>query len=63
MKWTFDESVDAAYLLMVDRPVARTIPVADNVNLDFDDEGVLLGVEILDAAGSGLTRDIVGQSA
>ena len=63
MKWTFDESVDAAYLLMVDRPVTRTIPVADNVNLDFDDEGVLLGVEILDATRSGLTRDIVGQSA
>ena len=63
MKWTFDESVDAAYLLIVDHPVARTIPVADNVNLDFDDEGVLLGVEILDATRSGLTRDIVGQSA
>lgn len=63
MKWTFDESVDAAYLLMVDRPVTRTIPVAVNVNLDFDDEGVLLGVEILDATRSGLTRDIVDQSA
>ena len=63
MRWTFDESVDAAYLLIVDLPVARTIPVADNVNLDFDDEGILLGVEILDATKSGLTRDIVGRSA
>ena len=63
MRWTFDESVDAAYLLIGDLPVARTISVADNVNLDFDDEGILLGVEILDATKSGLTRDIVGRSA
>ncbi|MFM9132763.1 MAG: DUF2283 domain-containing protein [Actinomycetota bacterium] len=63
MRWTFDESVDAAYLLILDHPVVRTIPVSDNVNLDFDDEGILLGVEILGATRSGLTRDIVDRSA
>ncbi|MDX3313633.1 DUF2283 domain-containing protein [Streptomyces sp. ME08-AFT2] len=66
MRVTLDAEVDAAYLYLGDpqvRPqVARTYlcdPVdAGMINLDFDDEGRLLGVEVL-GAGSKLSRHLL----
>lgn len=59
MKITHDTSVDAAYLYLVDeiKPggVAKTyacdpLEVDGQINLDFDDEGRLIGIEVLDAS-------------
>ena len=51
MKIRYDAEADAAYLYLsevVDRPATRQ--VTDDVFLDFDDHGRLLGVEVLDAS-------------
>ena len=59
MDLEYTEDVDAAYLKLVDEigvgGVATTYPcdpiaVNGQINLDFDHEGRLLGVEVLDAS-------------
>ncbi|MBM4116986.1 DUF2283 domain-containing protein [bacterium] len=58
MRITYDPKTDAAYIYLEDKigpsGVARTYPcdpkgVNGQINLDFDSEGRLLGIEILDA--------------
>ena len=59
MNVTYDRSVDAAYIYLAGeiRPgqVKKTYPcdpteVNGQINLDFDEAGRLLGIEVLDAA-------------
>ena len=58
MKITYDRDADAAYIYLVpitDGGVAQTYPcdpaeVNGMINLDFDREGRLLGIEVLDAS-------------
>jgi len=59
MRITYDGEADAAYVYLVDRieqgGVARTSvaghgsPALDSINLDFDADGRLLGIEVLGA--------------
>ena len=54
MKFEYDKEVDAAYIYLEypikDKQVKNTIELNDNITLDFDVDGKLLGVEILDAS-------------
>ena len=54
MKFEYDKEVDAAYIYLVypikDRQASNTIQLNDTITLDFDKEGKLLGIEILDAS-------------
>ena len=58
MRITYDEETDAAYIYLVPIAaggVAQTYPcdpseVNGMINLDFDREGRLLGIEVLDAS-------------
>jgi Uncharacterized conserved small protein len=59
MRMTYDPEADAAYVYLVDEigagEVERTVPVdpveiGGMINLDFDADGYLLGIEILDAS-------------
>jgi uncharacterized protein YuzE len=59
MKVSYDRSVDAAYIQFVEEigvgGVATTYPcdpleVRGEINLDFDAEGRLIGIEVLDAS-------------
>ena len=59
MRVTLDDEVDAAYIYLVDEiapgSVARTVPLDHSgamINLDFDSNGRVLGVEILGAAAA-----------
>lgn len=59
LRVTFDPEVDAAYIYLADEPAmgwrhGKTIPVdpaeiGGMVNIDLDDDGRLIGVEVMDA--------------
>ena len=57
IKITYDKSVDAAYIYFLEpgTPVEKTYicnpsEVNGMINLDFDKEGKLIGVEVIDAS-------------
>lgn len=54
MKFEYDKEVDAAYIYLEypikSGQIKNTIELNDNIILDFDNKGKLLGVEILDAS-------------
>jgi len=69
MKITYDKEVDAAYIYLKSNAdvfpgwVSKTYPCDPNevngmINLDFDAEGLLGGIEILDASKK-LPKDIL----
>jgi uncharacterized protein YuzE len=54
MKIEYDKDVDAAYVYL-EFPLKageakKTVKVKEDINVDFDDKGKLLGVEILNAS-------------
>jgi len=56
MKIEYDRDVDALYIRLQEKNVARTIEIGEGLNIDFDDQGKLIGLEVLDATESyGLT--------
>ena len=65
LRLTYDPEVDAAYLYIVD-PIppgesVRQVACDQNVVLDYNRNGELLGIEIL-AASRLLPRDILGSA-
>ena len=54
MKLEYDKDVDAAYIYIEhpirDRQVKNTLELNENIILDFDNNGKLLGIEILEAS-------------
>ena len=54
MKIEYDKEVDAAYIYLAGDikgdGAKKTIELNDNIILDFDAEGKLIGVEVLDAS-------------
>ena len=49
MKIEYDKEVDALYVRLQEKYVARTVQIEEGLNLDLDEEGKLIGVEVLDA--------------
>jgi len=58
MKIEYDKEVDALYVRLQEQFVARTIEFEDGLNLDIDDEGKLIGLEVLDATRKYSLSDI-----
>jgi len=54
MKFEYDENVDAAYIYLEhplkEKQIKDTIELNEDIILDFDKEGKLIGVEILNAS-------------
>jgi uncharacterized protein YuzE len=50
MRVRVDHAADAIYLNLTDRPIRDSAEVADGIVVDYDDEGRIVGVEILDAS-------------
>lgn len=54
MKFEYDRDVDAAYIYLEypieEGQVKKTIELNDNIIVDFDESGKLIGVEILNAS-------------
>jgi uncharacterized protein YuzE len=62
MKIEYDKEVDALYIRIQEKDVARTQEVSDGVNLDFDDMGPLIGLEVLSASKRYSSSDIFNLS-
>jgi uncharacterized protein YuzE len=62
MKIEYDKEVDALYIRIQEKYVARTQEVAEGVNLDFDVDGRLIGLEVIDAAKHYSLSDIFNLS-
>ena len=50
MRVRVDKEADAIYLNSTDRAIKDSAEVADGIVVDYDDEGRIVGVEILDAS-------------
>lgn len=50
MKITYDKIANAAYMTLRKGRVAKTVEMSDNVIIDLDKSGNLLGIEMLDAS-------------
>lgn len=62
MKIEYDKEVDALYIRIQEKHVSRTQEVSEGVNLDFDEEGKLVGLEILGAVERYSLQDIFNLS-
>jgi uncharacterized protein YuzE len=49
MKMEYDREVDALYVRLQGKYVHKTLEIEDGLNIDLDENGKLIGVEILDA--------------
>ena len=50
MRVRVDHGADAVYLNLTDRAIKESQEVADGVIVDYDDQGRIVGIEILDAS-------------
>lgn len=50
MRVRVDHRADAVYLNLTDRPIEESEEVADGIVVDYDADGRIVGVEILDAS-------------
>jgi uncharacterized protein YuzE len=50
MRVRVDHAADAVYLNLTDRPIKDSAEVADGIVVDYDHEGRIVGIEILDAS-------------
>ena len=49
MKIEYDKEVDALYIRLQEKHVSRTVEIVEGLNLDLDENGKLIGLEVLDA--------------
>jgi uncharacterized protein YuzE len=62
MKIQYDKEVDALYIRIQEKDVARTQEISDGVNLDFDGEGRLIDLEVLSVSKLYSSADIFNLS-
>jgi uncharacterized protein YuzE len=58
MRIEYDREVDALYIRLQEKYVDRTIEIGDGLNVDFDENGKLIGLEVLDASDRYALTDI-----
>lgn len=51
-RWTYDPHSDAAYAQVSDKPIKRTEELAEEIMIDYDADGKVVGVELLDIMAS-----------
>jgi len=49
MKIEYDNKVDAIYIRLQEKYVTCTVEIEDGLNIDLDENGKLIGLEVLDA--------------
>lgn len=58
MKVTFDKVADAIFFSLQEGKVARTVPLSNVLNIDMDENGHVLGIEVLDVSTQFETNDL-----
>ncbi len=58
MKIEYDSEVDALYIRIQEKYVAKTKEIAEGINIDLDENGKVIGFEILDATDRYSRADI-----
>lgn len=58
MKIEYDKEVDALYIRIQEKKVARTKEIEEGINLDIDEDGKIIGLEIIGATERYRKEDI-----
>ncbi len=58
MKIEYDKEVDALYIRLQEKYVAKTLEIQDGINIDIDENGKLVGLEVLDATDRYALSDV-----
>lgn len=59
MKLSYDAATDSLYIHLSDKPSVDSDEVADGVVLDFDENGVLVGIDVQYASQKADIRSVV----
>ncbi|MBI5198142.1 MAG: DUF2283 domain-containing protein [Nitrospirae bacterium] len=62
MKIEYDKEVDALYIRIQEKKVAHTRELEEGINLDLDEEGKIIGLEIIGATERYPPEDILNLS-
>ncbi len=58
MKIEYDKEVDSLYIRIQEKEVSHTKELEEGINLDMDDEGKIIGLEIIGATEKYNLKDI-----
>jgi uncharacterized protein YuzE len=58
MRIEYDKEVDALYVRLQEKYVDRTVEIEEGLNIDLDENGRLIGLEVLDATERYALADI-----
>jgi len=58
MKIEYDNEIDAVYIRLQEKYAARTVEIAEGLNIDLDESGKMIGLEVLDAVDRYSLSDI-----
>ena len=58
MKFEYDREVDALHIRIQEKNVARTEELEEGINLDIDEDGKIIGLEIIGAVERYDRKDI-----
>ncbi len=62
MKIEYDKEVDALYIRIQEKKVSQTREIEEGINLDIDEDGKVIGLEIIGAAERYKLEDIFNLS-
>ena len=62
MKIEYDREIDAVYIYLQQKEVTKTLEITEGVNIDLDEKGKLIGIEIIDATRRYSLSDIFNLS-
>jgi len=62
MKIEYDKEVDALYIRIQEKKVSHTKEIEEGINLDIDEDGKVIGLEIIGAAERYKLEDIFNLS-
>lgn len=61
MRVRIDREADAVYLNLTDRKIKESEEIADGIVVDYDDQGRIVGIEVLDASKRTDDPDVLKQ--